>query len=226
MQHEIKSKPDFAFLSLRLDKGEQVVAESGSMVGMSTDLGLDTQMKGGLGGALKRALGGESLFMNTYTARADNQRLDLAPATPGDVEHLSLDGGSVLVQSGSYMSSALGVEVDSKWTGARGFFSGEGLFMLRCTGQGDLWISSYGAISRVDVDGSYIVDTGHIVAFDDSLRYELKSIGGLKSLLFSKEGVVCEFSGEGRLWIQTRCSVPLVGFLHPFRSIKPQKHAN
>jgi len=226
VEHEIKSKPDFAFLSLRLDSGEQVVTESGSMVGMSTELDMQTNMKGGLKGALKRALGGESLFMNTYTATADNQRLDLAPATPGDVEHLRLDGSNVLVQSGSYMSSSPGIEVDAKWAGARGFFSGEGLFMLRCGGHGDLWISSYGAIHQVDVEGSYVVDTGHIVAFDDSLSYELKSIGGLKSLLFSREGLVCEFSGSGRLWIQTRCSVQLVGFLHPFRSIKPQNHAN
>jgi len=226
MKQEIKSKPDFAFLSLHLNSGEQVIAESGSMVGMTTELTMETNMKGGLKGALKRALGGESLFMNTYTATADNQRIDLAPATPGDVEHLALDGNSVLVQSGSYMSSSPGIEVDSKWAGARGFFGGEGLFMLRCSGQGDLWISSYGAIHAIDVQGSYVVDTGHIVAFDDSLSYELQSIGGLKSLLFSKEGLVCEFSGQGRLWIQTRCSSSLVGFLHPFRSIKPQKHAN
>jgi uncharacterized protein (TIGR00266 family) len=226
MKQEIKSKPDFAFLSLQLNSGEQVITESGSMVGMTTELTMETNMKGGLKGALKRALGGESLFMNTYTATADNQRLDLAPATPGDVEHLALDGNSVLVQSGSYMSSTPGIEVDSKWAGARGFFGGEGLFMLRCSGQGDLWISSYGAIHAIDVHGTYVVDTGHIVAFDDCLSYELKSIGGLKSLLFSKEGLVCEFSGQGRLWIQTRCSGSLVGFLHPFRSIKPQKHAN
>ena len=64
------------------------------------------------------------------------------------------------------------------------------------------------------------------MAFEDSLSYNVRSIGGLKSLLFSSEGLVCEFSGQGRLWMQTRCSVPLVGFLHPFRSIKPQKHAN
>jgi len=226
MKHEIKSKPDFACLTLQLDQGEQVVCESGAMVGMTTGLNLETNMKGGLKGAFKRALGGESLFMNTYTATENGQRLDLAPATPGDIEHLSLSGNTVLVQSGSYMSSTPDVEVDAKWAGARGFFSGEGIFMLRCSGNGDLWISSYGAIHTVDVEGSYVVDTGHIVAFQDSLTYSVRSIGGLKSLLFSSEGLVCEFSGHGRLWIQTRCSVPLVGFLHPFRSIKPQKHAN
>jgi uncharacterized protein (TIGR00266 family) len=224
MQHEIKSKPDFACLTLQLDEGDQVVSEAGAMVGMSTGLTLETNMKGGLKGAFKRALGGESLFMNTYTATENSQRLDLAPATPGDIEHLSLSGNTVLVQSGSYMSSTPNVEVDAKWAGARGFFGGEGLFMLRCSGDGDLWISSYGAIHTVDVTGSYVVDTGHIVAFQDSLTYSVRSVGGLKSLLFSSEGLVCEFSGHGRLWIQTRCSMPLVGFLHPFRSIKPQKH--
>jgi uncharacterized protein (TIGR00266 family) len=225
MQHEIKAKPDFACLTLSMDRGDQVVCESGAMVGMTTGLELETNMKGGLGGALKRALGGESLFMNTYTASENGQRLDLAPATPGDIEHLVLRGNTVLVQSGSYMASSTGVEVDAKWAGARGFFGGEGLFMLRCGGDGDLWISSYGAIHSVDVQGSYIVDTGHIVAFQDSLTYNVKSIGGLKSLLFSSEGLVCEFSGSGRLWLQTRGSMSLVTFLHPFRSVQPQKHA-
>lgn len=220
MRHEIKNNPDFASLHLFLDSGEQVVTESGAMMGMSGQLKMETNMKGGLLGAAKRALGGESLFLNTYTAEADGQRLDVAPSTPGDIVHLPMSGAGVMVQSGSYMCSTPGVEVDSKWGGAKSFFGGEGLFMLRCSGQGDMWITSYGAIHPVDVQDTYVVDTSHIVAFEETLTFKVRSVGGMKSLFFSSEGLVCEFSGRGRLWIQTRNAPALAGFVHPFRRVK------
>jgi len=222
VQHNIKNKPDFASLHIGLDRGESIVTESGAMMAMTTELDLQTNLKGGLLGAAKRALGGESLFLNTYTATDDGQQLDLAPSAPGDIEHLPLAARSVMVQSGSYLCAGPGVEVDTKWGGARTFFGGEGLFMLRCSGPGDLWISSYGAIHPVDVNGSYVVDTGHIVAFEDTLQFQVKSVGGLKSLLFSSEGLVCEFNGRGRLWLQTRNSSALAAFLHPFRRVQPK----
>ncbi|MEE2829328.1 MAG: TIGR00266 family protein [Myxococcota bacterium] len=222
MQHQIRNKPDYASLHLRLDTGEQVVTEAGAMMAMSTGLKMETNMKGGLLGAAKRALGRESIFMNTYTAEGDNQRLDVAAACPGDIEHVTLSGNSLVVQSGSYLCSTPGVTVDSKWGGARTFFGGEGLFMLHCSGTGDLWMSSYGAIHSIDVTGSYVVDTGHIVAFEDSLQFKVRSVGGLKSLFFSSEGLVCEFEGTGKLWIQTRNGQALAGFLHRFRPVQPK----
>jgi len=220
MQHSIRNNPDFASLHVILDQGEQLITEAGAMMGMSSDLQMTTNMKGGVLGAAKRALGGESIFLNTYTASGDGQRLDIAASSPGDVEHMKLSDAAVMVQSGSYLCSTPGISVDTKWGGARTFFGGEGLFMLRCSGEGDLWVSSYGAIFAVDVAGSYVVDTGHIVAFEESLGFKVRSVGGLKSLFFSSEGFVCEFSGNGRLWIQTRNSGALAGFLHPFRPVR------
>jgi uncharacterized protein (TIGR00266 family) len=220
MRHEIHNKPDFASLHVFLDKGEQIVTEAGAMMSMSTDLSMETNMKGGLLGAAKRAMGGESVFMNTYTADAEAQRLDVAPAAPGDILYHPLAGGFVMVQSGSYLCSTPGIEVDSKWGGAKSFFGGEGLFMLKCSGTGDLWMSSYGAIHAVDVTNTYIVDTSHIVAFEDTLTFNVRKVGGLKSLFFSGEGLVCEFSGTGRLWVQTRNASSLASFLHPFRPAK------
>jgi uncharacterized protein (TIGR00266 family) len=201
-----------------------VVTEAGAMMGMSSKLKLETNMKGGLFGAAKRALGGESVFLNTYTATEDGQRLDVAPSQPGDMEHIRLEGGCVIVQKGSYCACTPGVTVDAKWGGAKGFFSGEGLIMLQCRGNGDLWLSSYGAIHRVDVDGSYIVDTTHMVAFDDSLTYTVEKVGGFKSLFLSQEGLVCKFRGTGRVWVQTRNAPALASFLHPFRRVKPKQN--
>jgi uncharacterized protein (TIGR00266 family) len=220
MQHEIRNKPDFASLHVELAEGEQVVTEAGAMMGMSPGLKMDTNMKGGLLAAAKRAVSGESVFLNTYTATADGQRLDLAPSQPGDMVHVELDGNTVIVQAGSYCACTTGVEVDSKWGGWSSMKAGEGLVMLKCSGTGDLWMSSYGAIHCEQVNGTYVVDTSHVVAFDDSLTFTTRSIGGLKSLFLSGEGRVVEFTGQGRVWFQTRSAPSLAEFLHPFRTVK------
>ena len=91
----------------------------------------------------------------------------------------------------------------------KGFFSGESLFLIKASGNGDIWFSSYGAILEIPVNGSYIVDTGYIVAFEDTLNYNVEMLGGLsfkslKTSIFGGEGLVCRFSGQGKLWIQTR----------------------
>jgi uncharacterized protein (TIGR00266 family) len=223
MQFEIRNKPDYASLHLSLANGDKVVTESGVMMAMDPRIKLETNMTGGLLGAAKRALGGESLFLNTYTATGDDQRLDIAPKMPGDLEHVALGAQAVMCHSGAYCASTTGVNIDSKWAGAKSFFAGEGLVMLRCSGQGELWMASYGAIHLVDVQGSYTVDTGNVVAFDESLTFRVRSIGTVKSLLFSSEGMVCEFSGTGRLWYQTRSAHSLAAFLHPFQRVKRTK---
>ncbi len=224
MQFEIKNKPDFACLTVTFANGEKVQTETGAMMGMSPALKMETNMQGGLFAAAKRALGGESMFLNTYTATADGQRLDVAPSQPGDMEHIKLENSAVAVSKGGYVACTPGVTIDAKFGGFSSFKAGEGLVMLRCHGTGDLWISSYGAIHCQQVTGSYIVDTGHIVAFDESLTFSVRRTGGMKSLFFSGEGMVCEFKGTGRVWFQTRGASTLAAFLHPFRRIKPKSN--
>lgn len=224
MESVVKNRPDYASLHIVLANGEQILTETGSMMGMHPQLKLESGMKGGLFAAAKRALSGESFFVNTYTATADGQRLDLAPSAPGDVEHVKLDGNALIVQRGAFLASTTGVSCDAKWTGAKGFFSGEGLIMLRCAGNGDLWLSSYGAIAKVDVDGSYQVDTTHVVAFDEGLQWNVTKVGGMKSLFLSGEGLVVQFTGKGRVWYQTRSAPNLASFLHPFRRVKPKQN--
>jgi uncharacterized protein (TIGR00266 family) len=224
MEFQIKNSPDYASLHVELNLGEQVVTESGAMMGMSTELEISSNMKGGLFGAAKRMLGGESVFLNTYTATGSRQRLDIAPAMPGDLKHMRLDGGAIKVQSGCFCASTVGVELDTKWAGGKGFFGGTGLVMLNCHGVGDLWLSSYGAIHEEQVSGSFVLDTNHIVAFEDTLDFKVRKVGGLKSLFLSGEGLVCEFSGHGKLWYQTRSVDSLASFLHPFRRVKPKSN--
>lgn len=224
MRADIRNRPDFASLHLELGSGEAVFTETGSMMGMDPRIKLESNLKGGVFAAAKRALMGESLILNTYTATGDGQRLDLAPSQPGDVEAVEMTGNAVVVQQGSFLAATPGVELDAKWAGAKGFLSGESLIMIRAHGTGTLWMSSYGAIAKVDVNGQYEVDTSHVVAFDEGLTWNVTRSGGLKSLFLSGEGLVVRFSGRGRVWFQTRAAPNLASFLHPFRAIKPKSN--
>ncbi len=226
MQSEIRHNPDFATIRVQFDQpGEQLVTEAGAMVARDTALQVQTSMRGGLGAALKRKLlGGESLFQNTFTATAPGQSMWIAPAPEGAIAELDLAPGQELyLQSGAYLASTPGVVLDTKWQGAKGFFSGEGLFLLRAHGQGRLWFSTYGGIHIVDIGQEYrgyICDTSHMVAFTPGLSYSINTVGGMKSLLLSGEGLVCTFQGQGRLWMQTRNPGALAAFLHPHRRVQ------
>jgi len=224
MKTEILDSPDFALLQLTLENGEKVVAESGAMVAMDTQIGVETNMRGGLLGAAKRKLlGGESLFQNTFTSQAAGQRLYLAAPSEGDLRSQDLAAGEeFFMTSGAYVAHVgEELEIDTKFGGVKGFFSGVGMFMLRIVGPGTVYYASYGAIHEVQIGAAgYTVDTGHIVAFTSGLSYNVRAFNGFKGLFFSGEGLVAEFNGEGTVYAQTRNASSLVSFLHPFRPVK------
>jgi len=225
MKHQFFDRPDYGMLCIVFEEaGESLVVESGAMVARDTEIEMQTQIKGGLFQAAKRKLfGGESLFLNTFTATHAGQRLFLAPSPEGDVEAMDIQSGQDLIlQSGAYVASEPSVRLDTQWAGFKGFFSGEGLFFLRAEGTGRVFINSYGGIHPIHLDGSspYILDTSHIVAFTSGLDFRIRKIGGLKSLFLSGEGLICEFRGHGTLWAQTRNAGALAAFLHPFRPVQ------
>ncbi len=228
LDYEISQQPDFAMVNVRLKAGEQLFAEPSAMATMDPGIELKAGLKGGLKRSLGRALGGESLIMNTFTAQDGPGEVALAPGCAGDVAHHRLDGAGLLIQRGAYLAHGQDVEVTGSWQGARGFFSGEGLILLKASGNGDIFFNSYGAITAIDVkdDFRFIVDSGYIVAFEDTLTYEVSVLAGLrpgstvKSFLFGGEGLVCRFSGTGRLWIQTRFVHPFLRWIHPFRRVQ------
>jgi uncharacterized protein (TIGR00266 family) len=108
-----------------------------------------------------------------------------------------------------------GIEIDTKWGGAKTFFSGEGLFVLRCSGAGDMLVSSYGAIVDRQLQPGEVltVDTGHIVAFDEGVTYAVRKAGSWKSTVLGAEGLVTDFTGPGRVLLQTRSPQDLIGWL-------------
>jgi uncharacterized protein (TIGR00266 family) len=217
MQTEILYGPAYAAAKLTLAAGETVRAESGAMLAMSPGIAMETSTQGGVLKGLRRSiLGGESFFMNTFTAQADGAELWLAPSLPGDIVTWPVQG-TLYVQSGSYLGASGGVDVDSNWGGAKTFFSREGLFMLRVSGQGDVVLSSYGAIHAIDLQPgqTYTVDTGHMVAWTEGVNYAVRKVGNWKSTFFSGEGLVCDLTGPGRIYIQTRSQDAFLGWLIP-----------
>jgi len=218
MKVDVRYQPAFALAFVELDADESIQVEAGAMVGMSPDLQLTTEARGGLFKSLTRSIfGGESFFLNTYTARKAGDSVALAPPLPGDINVIEMRGEPLLVQSGSYLASSEGVNVDTAWSGAKTFFGSEGLIMLRVTGHGTLIVSSYGAIHSIELDAGqrYIVDTGHLVTFEESLRYEIKKVAGWKSTFFSGEGIVAELTGPGRMTIQSRSQDSFLAWLIP-----------
>lgn len=224
--YRVEHSPAYASLIIELPASETVLVEASAMAAMDTCLQMKSKIKGGLIKGIGRMLGGESLFINEFTARRTKGELYISPGVPGDIQHYYLSGKcGLMVQSSGFVACSKEVEIDTKFQGFKGFFSGESLFLLKITGNGDLWFSSYGAIIEIPVTGDYVVDTGYIVAFEDSLDYSVENIGGLsfKSLktgIFGGEGLVCRFKGEGRLWIQSHSIAPLINFLNPFRPTK------
>ncbi|HEX7318834.1 MAG TPA: TIGR00266 family protein [bacterium] len=217
MQYEILYKPSYSLVKVKMAKGESVTAEAGAMVSMSSSITIATEMKGGLFGALKRSvLGGESFFINTFNAN-DAGEISFAPPMPGDIAAIELKGQTYFAQSRSYIASSPTIQIDTKWGGAKTFFSKEGLFLLKLTGTGTVFLSSYGAIHEIDLAAGqkYIVDTGHMVSFADGVGYGVKKVGGLKSTIFSGEGLVCELTGPGKIMIQTRSEDAFLSWLIP-----------
>src|SRR5882762_2013626 len=217
--YEIMHQPAFSLAVLKLQAEQSIMAESGAMVSMSANVELQSQMKGGLFGALKRAAGGESAFVSTFTARGGPGEVTLAPGGPGDIAAVEMNNQQFFVQASSYLAGDASLVVDTKWGGAKSFFAGEGLFVLSVTGAGLLLLSSFGAIhrKRLQAGERYVVDTGHLVAWEGTTQYTLrKAAAGFFRSMMSGEGIVAEFSGPGELLIQTRNLAALAGLLKPF----------
>jgi uncharacterized protein (TIGR00266 family) len=216
----IEHQGAFALAVVNLEAEQSISAEAGAMVSMSANIDLQAELKGGVFGALKRAVGGESAFVSTFTARGGRGEVTLAPGAPGSVAGIEMQNQTFLVQSSSYLAGDTSLQVDTKFGGAKSFFGGEGLFVLQVTGSGLLLVSSFGAIHRkvLRAGEQYVIDTGHLVAWEGHMQYNLRKAaksGFFRSFL-SGEGMVAEFTGPGEILIQTRNLAAFAGLLKPF----------
>lgn len=218
MRHEILYQPAYAIARLLLEHGESVRAESGAMVSMSPTITLESKIHGGVGKMFGRLLGGESAFQTTFTASHGPGELILAPSAPGDIVALPMTGQPLMVTSGCYLAGDVNLQMETQ-ASLKGLFGGEGLFMLRMLGHGLLLVSSFGAIHAIQLAPGqpYVVDTGHLVAFTDGMGFQVRRAArSLLGSLTSGEGFVCDMTGPGVIYIQTRTPVGFGSWLGHF----------
>jgi uncharacterized protein (TIGR00266 family) len=204
MQVNLLYRPSQALAQVWLQNGESITAESGAMVGMSTNVQMQTQSGGFLKG-LKRMFGGESFFRNTFTSYNGNGEVLFATPLTGDMAVLDVGHKQWNVQNSAFIACSPSVDVKTKSGGFKGIFSGAGLFTLETQGQGQMIIGAFGALEAIQVDGSMVIDTGHLAAWESTLNYRVgKSGSGWIASWLSGEGLVCHFEGQGTVYLQSR----------------------
>ncbi|MEA2828418.1 MAG: hypothetical protein QOG43_2857 [Actinomycetota bacterium] len=223
MNVDLRHSPSFAAARVSLEPGEKLRTESGAMMAMSAGVGVESNTQGGLMKGLKRSvLGGESLFVTTYTAPAGGGWVDVAHHLPGDIIVADVAPDQpVLITRGCWLASAAGVELDTKWGGFKNLFGGEGGFLVHASGQGKALIACYGALDTIHLAAgeSITIDTGHVVAFSPAVSSHMRKVAtGMMATLKSGEGFVFDFVGPGWVMTQTRNPSALQAWI---RSIMP-----
>ena len=204
MDYEIRNRPSFANIRLNLSAGESIVAEADAMASMSGTITMSTRWSGGvMQGIAKRLFGGESMFVNEFTTESEGQ-LILTQPFPGDIECIELKGNTMFLQPGAFIACDPGVTLGLGWAGFRMLIGREGLFRLKVSGEGRVWFGAYGGIFQKEIEDEYVVDTGHLVAYEPSIGVKVGMAGGLFSSFFSGEGLVTRVSGPGRIYMQSR----------------------
>ena len=209
MKFEVKYKPSYAMLVATLEQGETITAESGAMTYMDPAIEVHTRKReksllGTLGLSL---IGGQSFWVNDYTATSGPAEVAFVAAPVGDIKQLDIAPGSgYVIQKSAYVASTSGIDLDVKWEGfTKGLF-GQGLFMLKAVGGGQMFINTFGAIDTHTLrpGQTLIVDNFHLVGFSESCSYKVTRLGGLKETLLSGEGLVTQITGPGDVHIQTK----------------------
>ena len=209
MKYEIKYKPSYSILVVKLEKGEKMTAESGAMTYMEPNIEVRTRKreKSLLGSIGLKLIGGQSFWVNDYSANQSSGEAAFVSAPVGDIDMLEVKPNQgYIIQKSAYIASTQNVDLDVKWEGfTKGLF-GQGLFMIKVTGNGNLFINTFGAIDKhtLGSEQSMIVDNFHLVAFSDTCNYKVTKFGGLKETLLGGEGLVTQITGPGEVYIQTK----------------------
>ena len=216
MDFQLNGNPDYGVLTVRLEAGDTFLGESGAMSYMAPGTEVKARLLGGfLKAAIRKVVAKESLLVGEYSHERGG-KISLSPTLPGTIVHRKLAGDELTLTKGTFLACTPDIELSTRFGGVRSFFSGEGAFVIKASGHGDLFFCSYGAVVEREVTDELIVDTGHVVAWDEGLSYTVGGMGGIKSTMFSGEGLTMRFSGRGRVWLQTRTLPSFVSWLSPF----------
>lgn len=218
MKQKIEGRPSFSYVTITLEPGEEIIAESDAMASMDPHIDMKAKFNGGFFKGLARMIfGGETLFVNTFkNIGSEPQQIVITQPTPGDIHLIKMEPGAErFIQAGSFLASAGDVNVRLVWAGFRSFIAGEGLFRLLATGAGYLWLGAYGHVYEREIDGEYLIDTSHLVAFDPRMDFRLQLSGGLISSFTSGEGLLMRLNGKGTILLQSRSLSGLAAYLNP-----------
>ena len=225
MRYEIKGET-LPVVICYLEGGEQMITERGSMSWMSPNMKMETTTGGGIGKALGRMFAGEAIFQNRYTAQGGNGLIAFASSFPGQIKAYEIGPGrEIIVQKSGFLAAEAGVELSvffQKRLGA-GFFGGEGFIMQRLSGQGTAFLEFDGHVVEYDLQPGQqiVVDTGYLAAMDGSCDIEIKTVPGIKNMVFGGEGVFnTVVTGPGRVWLQT---MPISNVAQLILSFMPPK---
>ncbi len=225
MRYEIKGET-LPVVVCYLEGGEQMITERGSMSWMSPNMKMETTTGGGIGKAIGRMFAGEALFQNRYTAQGGNGLIAFASSFPGQIKAYEIGPGrEIIVQKSGFLAAEAGVELSvffQKKLGA-GFFGGEGFIMQRLSGRGTAFLEFDGHIMDYELQPGQqiVVDSGYLAAMDSTCSIEVRTVPGLKNMVFGGEGLFnTVVTGPGRVWLQT---MPISNVAQLILSFMPPK---
>jgi len=208
MDYKILYGNSSPMIQVTLNENETIKAEADAMVGMSSNIEVDGTLDGSLMKGIGRFFSGEKFFLETLTARNMTGTVLLAPKTIGSIQAINLNGSiGYRIQKDAFFASFGNVDLNTKTQSlGKAFLSGEGLFIMSATGYGTLFLSCYGAIHEVEIPAGeeFIVDTGHLVAWPDNMKYSVESVSSTLKSITSGEIFVCKMQGPGKIYLQTR----------------------
>lgn len=217
MDVKILGSNAFKYITCNLAPGEMITVEAGAMASMDAQVDLHARFNGGIiKGLLRKFLGGESLFINDFKNNSDRElSVVLTSNCPGDISSIELTGNSLCLEGGAYICSTPGISLGLRYAGISSWIAGEGLFKLVVSGHGTVWFGGYGAFVEREVSGSYIVDSGHLVAYEPQIKLKTQLSNGIIGSFFSGEGFVTRLEGNGKVWLQSRSISGLASWLNP-----------
>lgn len=206
----------FQILECELNPGEIITVESGAMASQDVGLVPTTVMNGSFFQAVAlKFFGGESFFINHFKNTSNKtQKIHISQTTPGDIQSRQLNGEEIFLEAGSFVARTGDIKIKTKWAGFKNFIAGEGLFKLSFQGRGTVWYGCYGAVIEKEINGTYIVDSGHLLMWPPTIKLKLKLAGGLIDSFLSKEGFVLQLEGKGKIQLQTRSVKGLAQWLN------------
>lgn len=218
----IDHEPLYATLDLELTPKKSVLVDASTVMAMDPSVTLMTKLRGGLLQNLANRLGREVIVLNQFLAESQTGHLRLAPSLPGDIHHYYLsEKKGFYLHSSHFLACKPTVQINTSFAGMQDFYNDDSTALLHFIGRGDLWFSSYGGLLDLAVDQTLVLNPDYILAFEDSLTYNVEVNEGLctdyfKEHLFGGKGRLCRLQGEGLVWLQTRQDHSFLNYLKSF----------